>query len=105
MTMMTPAEVAARLRVSPNTVRRLAAPGGPIPCLRLGRLIRFDSTDIEQYENECRSTSIKAAVDIALNSTVSLPAAGSGLRSFFQKNGVRLKPTRSTGKRAAASTR
>ncbi|AZY50122.1 helix-turn-helix domain-containing protein [Bordetella avium] len=105
MAILTPADVAVRLRISPNTARRLAAPGGPIPCYRVGRQIRFQSSDVEEYENSCRSTSIKAAVDIALSSTALSPAGASGLRNFFQKHGVKLRQTHSTGRKAAASTR
>ncbi|WP_448208794.1 helix-turn-helix domain-containing protein [Bordetella avium] len=105
MAILTPADVAVRLRVSPNTARRLAAPGGPIPCYRVGRQIRFQSSDVEEYENSCRSTSIKAAVDIALSSTALSPAGASGLRNFFQKHGLKLRQTHSTGRKAAASTR
>ncbi|QDJ35872.1 helix-turn-helix domain-containing protein [Bordetella hinzii] len=105
MSILTPADLADRLRISPSKARQLAAPGGPIPCTRIGRLIRFDEIDIQEYEQQCRSTSIKAAVDIALSSTASLEAEESGLQSYFQKLGIKPRRINSTGKKAAASMR
>ena len=36
------------LGVTPRTLRRLSAPSGPIPVVRLGRLIRYARADLEQ---------------------------------------------------------
>lgn len=105
MPLLTPADLAQRLRISSSKARQLAAPGGPIPCARIGRLIRFNEEDIQEYEQQCRSTTIKAAVDIALNSTASLKVEESGLQSYFQKLGIKPRRTSSTAKKAAASMR
>ena len=42
------AQAAQRLGVTPRTLRRLSAPSGPIPIVRLGRLIRYAPSDLEQ---------------------------------------------------------
>ena len=42
--LLTLAEVANFLSVSPKTVRRLR-----IPCVRLGRLVRFRTSDVERF--------------------------------------------------------
>ena len=40
-------EVAAVLKVSPKTIRRLIARG--LPCVRLGRVIRFQQADLLRF--------------------------------------------------------
>src|SRR5690606_6017804 len=102
--MLTPADLAARLNISRTKARQLAAPGGPIPCIRIGRLIRFDERDIVEYEEACRSTTIKSAVDIALSSTALSTETGSEARNYFRKLGLKPRPTSSTGRKAAGST-
>lgn len=42
------AQAAQRLCVTPRTLRRLSAPSGPIPIVRLGRLIRYAPSDLER---------------------------------------------------------
>lgn len=49
------AEVARRFRVSPRWVRSAAA-DGRIPYYRVGKFIRFDPGDVEQYLSESRVT-------------------------------------------------
>lgn len=44
-------EAADMLGISPRAVYDLAAPAGPIPCLRFGRAVRFDRKDIETYRD------------------------------------------------------
>lgn len=48
-------QAAVLLGVSPRKVYGLAAPGGPIPCYRIGRNVNFDETDILEYKQQCRS--------------------------------------------------
>src|SRR3546814_5392632 len=64
-----PRDAAAFLGVSLRQVYDLAAPHGPIPCYRTGRRITFDRADLVEYRQKCRSTEIKCAVNISLNST------------------------------------
>ncbi|OZI26670.1 hypothetical protein CAL26_04940 [Bordetella genomosp. 9] len=104
MTILTPADVAERLQISPSKARQLAAPGGPIPCIRIGRLIRFDSTDIYEYEQSCRSITIKSEVDIVLSSTDLYREEESELQSYFQRDGRKRRRTSSTRKKQRAST-
>ena len=47
-TLLTDHDVAALLLVKPDTVRRWAA-RGEIPCLRLGRLLRFRREDLDAW--------------------------------------------------------
>jgi excisionase family DNA binding protein len=47
--LMTLAEVAARLDVSPMTVHRL-----PLRSIRIGRLLRFDPKDVDQLIEQCK---------------------------------------------------
>lgn len=104
MTMLTATEVADRLKLHKRTVYQLAAPAGPIPSYRIGRSVRFLETDIEEFEQSCRSTTIRSAVAIALNSRALSTENESGLRSYFQQIGIKPGQTSSTGKKAAAST-
>ncbi|WP_081482963.1 helix-turn-helix domain-containing protein [Bordetella petrii] len=105
MPVLTPTDLADRLKISRSKARALAAPGGPIPCTRIGRLIRFDEADIMEYEQQCRSITIKCAVDIALSSTKLSTETGSELQSYFRKLGIKPKQRSSTEKKAAVSTR
>lgn len=47
-------DAAALLGVSLRTVYALAAPGGPIPCYRIGRTLSFARADLEAYLQSCR---------------------------------------------------
>ncbi|CAG4892208.1 helix-turn-helix domain-containing protein [Paraburkholderia saeva] len=47
-------EAAVFLGVSPRHVYDLAAPGGPIPCYRIGSRIVFSKEDLETYLQSCR---------------------------------------------------
>src|SRR5690606_29593071 len=69
--MLSVAEAAKRLGVSPRTVYDLAAPAGPIPCHRIGRRIVFSQEDLTEYLQQCRYTEIKKEVATFLSSTVS----------------------------------
>ncbi|MBL8760808.1 MAG: helix-turn-helix domain-containing protein [Phycisphaerae bacterium] len=48
------AQAAQRLGVTPRTLRRLSAPSGPIPIVRLGRLIRYAPSDLERAVRSLR---------------------------------------------------
>jgi excisionase family DNA binding protein len=48
------AEVAALLRVSQRTIRRLVT-RGELPCIRVGRQLRFREQDIGLYLNSSRT--------------------------------------------------
>jgi len=47
---LTPKELAKRFKVSPRQILNLAR-AGDLPGVRLGRLWRFNETQIEQWEN------------------------------------------------------
>ena len=57
--MITAEEVAKMLGISRGAVYDLAAPKGPIPCVRLSRrCIRFSLADVEAYVQSCTHTQI-----------------------------------------------
>ncbi|MFT0547817.1 helix-turn-helix domain-containing protein [Allopusillimonas ginsengisoli] len=97
-------QAARQLGIARRTVYDLAAPGGPIPCHRIGRRILFSSEDITEYLQSCRYTETKRAVASFLNSTGKLKVTGSGLESYFRKRGRVPKLTPTTGKNPPAST-
>lgn len=67
--MLSVAQAAQRIGVSPRTIYDLAAPAGPIPCHRIGRRIVFSPEDITEYLEKCRFTEIKREVATFLSST------------------------------------
>ncbi|WP_332848737.1 helix-turn-helix domain-containing protein [Massilia sp. S19_KUP03_FR1] len=53
-------EVAEMLGISRGAVYDLAAPKGPIPCVRFGRrCIRFNRQDIQAHIEACRQTQVQ----------------------------------------------
>lgn len=102
--MLSVAQAAQRIGVSPRTIYDLAAPAGPIPCHRIGRRIVFSPDDITEYLEKCRFTEIKREVATFLSSTVSLKASESGLESYFRKRGREPKLTPTTAKKRGGST-
>lgn len=56
---MTLAEVAERLRVSPSMARRWAILG-QLPHFRIGRLFRFDEADVDAWIEKSIATGEKA---------------------------------------------
>jgi hypothetical protein len=57
-----PSAAAIILGVSKRQIYDLAAPGGPIPCFRIGKRIVFDAKDLQEYKESCRHTEIKTRV-------------------------------------------
>jgi excisionase family DNA binding protein len=102
---ITAVEAAKILGVSSRHVYGLAAPGGPIPCFRIGKRIIFNQIDVQEYLQSCRYTATKREVATALSSTVLLKAGGSALENTFRKLGLSPKRTLSTGKKQPDSTR
>ena len=46
---LTPAQAADFLQVDQKTLRKLSAPTGPIPCGRLGKIVRYSSACLERW--------------------------------------------------------
>lgn len=94
--MITAEEVALLLGVSRGTVYDLAAPKGPIPCVRLGRrCLRFDIVDVEAYVQKCRHVEVVPHVDVkASRSRVNIRK--SKPLNCFERLGIKVlpKPTR-----------
>lgn len=103
---MNATEAATRLGVSVRQVYDLAAPNGPIACMRIGRRVVFEESDIEEYKQKCRYTATVNTVSSSLSSTAVFPVqVASGLESAFQKLGLKPRLTPSTGKSAQGCTR
>lgn len=103
--MLSVLEAARHLGVSPRTVYDLAAPGGPIPCHRVGRRILFSPEDLAEYLQSCRYSETKRTVASSLNSTASLKGNGSALEKLFQSRGVKPKLTPTNAKSRRDCTR
>lgn len=101
---LTARQVAAVLGVSERMVYALAAPAGPLPCYRLGRAVRFDAADVEEYRTQCRSTRMPALAVGGLSSTAVSVGSESALLRFFRQRGIKPKLTHSTGQSPRAST-
>ena len=57
--MITAEEVADMLGINRGAVYDLAAPKGPLPCVRLGRrCIRFNREDVQAHIEACRHTQV-----------------------------------------------
>lgn len=103
--MLTASQAAAHLGISARSVYDLAAPNGPIPCMRIGRRVVFDEADILEYKRSCLCTVINNVVRSSLSSTAVLPVqAVSGLESAFRKLGIKPRLTHSTGRNRRDST-
>jgi excisionase family DNA binding protein len=102
--MMKASQVAESLGLAKRTVYELHATG-KLAGYRFGSAVRFDPTDVETFRTSCRSAGTPETSAGATNLTASLKAADSGLAAYFQKAGVKPRPTPSTAKSRAASTR
>lgn len=102
--LLTPQAAAKVLGVSSRKVYDLAAPQGPIACQRIGRTVRFQLSDILEYQTQCRCTAIKAVAAGSLSSAGVSTDDGSELESYFRRRGrePRLMPT--IGKSRRSST-
>lgn len=91
-------EAAAMLGVSIRTVYELAAPGGPIPCYRVGRTLSFASADLDAYLQSCRHEPLAKPVAKPGRSSRRLkasdPLGESDLVKLFKSHGItpKMKP-------------
>ncbi|NYT76515.1 helix-turn-helix domain-containing protein [Alcaligenaceae bacterium] len=99
-----PQSAADMLGISRSQLYALAAPEGPIPCMRIGRRVIFDRADLLEYREKCRYIETKSAVVSSLNSTAASISVESGLESIFRGIGIAPKRTSSTGRKAKGST-
>lgn len=95
---MTAEEAAAFLQVSKRQVYTLAAPQGPIPCVRIGKRVIFDEPDLMEFKLSCRSTKTKSAAATFSSSRAVSVGSASVLQKHFQKRGLAPKLTPTTGK-------
>ena len=94
---LTAKDVAKILGISARTVYQL-----PIACYRIGRAVRYELADVEEYKQSCRCSNQKAVG--ASHLTVSLTDSVSALQSYFRKAGQPSKQTTSTKKNQQKST-
>ena len=52
--LLTTREAARLLRISERHVFALTHPRGTLPCIRLGRAVRYDRHDLEEWLRTCR---------------------------------------------------
>ena len=95
---MTAEEAAAFLQVSKRQVYTLAAPQGPIPCVRIGKRVIFDEPDLLEFKLSCRSTRTKKEAATFSSSRAVSVGSASVLQKHFQKRGLAPKLTPTTGK-------
>ena len=99
-------EAARLLGISKRAVYDLAAPHGPIPCFRYGaKCVRFNLTDILEYDKSCQHTLIVQKIVGVMSSTRLSVETESALLSSFRKDGIEPKPKTSQQKRTLASSR
>lgn len=90
--MITADEVAKILGVSRGAVYDLAAPKGPIPCVRLGRrCVRFNLADVETHIQKCTHTQADTLFSVKV-STKAFKVTVSEPQNCFQKLGIVPKP-------------
>jgi excisionase family DNA binding protein len=91
--MLTVKQAAEVLGISPSTVYGIAAPAGQLPCYRVGRAVRFEMSDIEEYKQSCRCAPLNPE-SVGSSRLVAL-SPSSGLRDIFLKAGLahKSKPT------------
>lgn len=91
-TLMRVKEAAAVLGVSIRTVYELAAPGGPIPCYRIGRTLSFARADLEAHLQSCRHEPVPKPVATLGQTTRRLkasdPLGESDLVKLFRSHGI-----------------
>jgi len=91
-------DAAKILGISAGQLYSLAAPSGPIPCYRIGRIIRFSERDLAHYlaGRRCEplpSINLKISTQPTPKVKPSDPNGESGLEKLFKKMGVAPKKT------------
>lgn len=97
-------EAAEVLGVSRRHMYALAAPGGPIPCTRIGKRIIFDMPDLLAFKESCRCVPAPKPPHLSLSSRpirVSSPGGPSELEKAFLAHGItpKLSPSEGTRRR------
>ena len=101
-TMLTAAQAAQALGISPRLIYDLAR-RGDLPSYRFGSAVRFDPADLTTYKQSCRSAGTPVTSAGAMRSTVSLRVSGTELADCFRKAGVKPRPTPSTARNQPVS--
>lgn len=89
-------QAAEVLGVSRRQVYALAAPGGPIPCTRIGKRVIFDMPDLMAFKESCRCVPAPKLPRLSISSRpirVSDPAGPSPLEKAFLAMGITPKRT------------
>lgn len=91
--MITAEDVAKMLGISRGAVYDLAAPKGPIPCVRLGRrCMRFNRADIEAHILACTYTTAAPKLNLKMSTRPVVKLQVSNPLNCFEKLGIRVKP-------------
>jgi excisionase family DNA binding protein len=103
---MSAGDAARFLGVSARSIYDLAAPGGPIPCYRIGGRIVFDSAELEAYLQSCRVTPTPRVRVSRLTSTPMLKVnvGESELETLFRARGIKPKSKPPARKKRGGST-
>jgi excisionase family DNA binding protein len=90
--MITAEDVAEMLGISRGAVYDLAAPKGPIPCVRFGRrCIRFNGEDVQAHIDACRHTQAVLPV-VGKVSMRTVKLAVSEPLNCFERLGIKTRP-------------
>ena len=103
MDMLTAKEAGALLGISARMVYELFA-SGKLTGYRIGRAVRFDRCDIEDFRLSCRSAGTPETSAGGSSSTVTWAARDTDLAAYFQRAGVKPRLTRTTAAKARGST-
>lgn len=63
--LLTPRQAAERLSISERKLWGLTAPRGPVPCVRIGRSVRYRAADLDGYAEQLAEKSLaKTAITL-----------------------------------------
>jgi excisionase family DNA binding protein len=88
VSMLTAAEVATQLGLSPRAVYELHA-SGRLPGYRFGRAVRFEPADVEAFKAACRT--VLPSHVLVPRSAVALNTAPADLAAYFKAAGLKPK--------------
>ncbi|WP_426196213.1 helix-turn-helix transcriptional regulator [Massilia sp. DWR3-1-1] len=92
-TFITAEEVAEMLCISRGAVYDLAAPKGPIPCVRLGRrLIRFKVADVLAHIVACTHSQAAPRINLKMSTRPVVKLQVSNPLNCFERLGIKVKP-------------
>lgn len=98
-------QAADMLGISRRMMYDLAAPHGPVPCIRLSvKCVRFNPDDVEAYAKKCLHTTIKVEAAGYLSSAKLSTGQGSELQKLYRMAGTVAKQKPLTKRKPTGST-